>query len=126
MSEKNNKFPIRTKLPAIEEGDPFKYCSFNRENAAENLTNLLKLSEGGFVLAVDNQWGFGKTTFIKMWQQYLKNNEFNTIYFNSWENDFENKPLIAIISEIKNELSTENKGDNFNVVVKKSVCYATI
>ena len=41
MSEKNNKFPIRTKLPAIEEGDPFKYCSFNRENAAKNLTNLL-------------------------------------------------------------------------------------
>ena len=44
--------------------------------------------------------GTGKTTFVKMWQQYLNNASYKTLYFNAWENDFDSSPLVAIMSEL--------------------------
>lgn len=84
----------------IDPQKPFENCKLNREQYAEILTNIVSNYKDGFVLAVNNRWGTGKTTFIKMWEQYLKNEQFKTIYFNAWENDFENDPLVALISEI--------------------------
>nr|WP_253246528.1 P-loop NTPase fold protein [Snodgrassella alvi] len=49
---------------------------------------------------MDGGWGQGKTTFIKMWQQYLKNLHIPTIYFNAWESDYTDDALIALIGEI--------------------------
>lgn len=85
----------------IPEQNPFKYCKLEREQYAVILTNIIEIYADGFVLSINNEWGAGKTTFVKMWQQYLKNKNFETIYFNAWENDFDNNPLVAIISELK-------------------------
>jgi len=35
-----------------------------------------------------------------MWQQQLNNEGFKTLYFNAWENDFENGAIIALMSEL--------------------------
>ncbi|PIT26297.1 hypothetical protein BGI39_10360 [Snodgrassella communis] len=35
-----------------------------------------------------------------MWQQYLKNQDIPTIYFNAWESDYTDDALIALIGEI--------------------------
>ena len=52
------------------------------------------------VVAVDAPWGTGKTTFIKMWTQHLKNEEYPVVMFNAWENDFVDKPLVALTAEL--------------------------
>lgn len=108
---------IKITEPQIDPNNPFANCKFNRQKDAANLTNLIQNYPSGFVLALNNKWGLGKTTFIKMWIQELKNQNFNTIYFNSWENDFESAPLVALISEIKKQLEISNQ-NKFKKLIK--------
>jgi hypothetical protein len=93
----------------IQEGNPFGFCMLQRKVYAEALTSIVRNYADGFVLAINNEWGSGKTTFVKMWQQHLKNDNFQTIYFNAWENDFDDNALVAIISEIKSRIGNSNK-----------------
>lgn len=105
----------------ISQEKPFSNCKLNREQYAKVLTEIIRTYVDGFVLAINNEWGTGKTTFVKMWKQQLNNEGFQAIYFNAWENDFNNNPLVAIMSELKP--LTKGKIDNekiFKSVVEKS------
>lgn len=82
-------------------GQPFFNCKLGRQKYATVLTKIVDSYPNGFVLAINNKWGTGKTTFIKMWEQELKDNDYQTVYFNAWENDFENNPLTALMGELK-------------------------
>lgn len=103
----------------IPEGNPFENCKLNRKQYAEVLTSIVSTYADGFVLAINNEWGTGKTTFVEMWQKHLENkdNKFQTIYFNAWENDFDNNPLVAIMAELKS--LTKSNDTTFDSVLKK-------
>lgn len=90
------------KNPAVEivEDDPFRHDVLNRKESAEVLTQLLSTITEPFVLAIDSEWGTGKTTFVRMWQKHLENGGYPCLYFNAWENDFAIDPLVAFIGEI--------------------------
>jgi hypothetical protein len=81
--------------------EPFANCKLNRKQYAEVLTDIVSLYSDGFVLAVNNKWGTGKTTFIKMWEQHLKNKDYKILYFNAWENDFQSDVLVALLAELE-------------------------
>lgn len=93
----------------INEQEPYENCKLDRKKYADVLTNIIENYSEGFVLAINNKWGTGKTTFVKMWQQSLKNSNYETIYFNAWENDLENNPLTALIGELKTISSNDDK-----------------
>ncbi|WP_239349065.1 KAP family P-loop NTPase fold protein [Snodgrassella communis] len=96
----------------IDAADPFKNDVLNRKANVEILTQFITSYEQSIVLCIDAGWGQGKTTFIKMWQQYLKNQDIPTIYFNAWESDYTDDALIALIGEIGlaiDNLSGEDK-----------------
>ena len=103
-------------IPNIE--DPFAECKLMRKPYAKILTDIVSTYADGFVLAINNEWGTGKTTFVKMWQQHLKNEGFQTIYFNAWENDLDDNPMVAIMSELKALVQTENQ-EFFDKIIKK-------
>ena len=84
----------------ILETEPFKWDLLNREDSAKALTDFVGNLEETFVLAIDSPWGSGKTTFLKMWLQYLRNEGFHCLYFNAWENDFSDSPLVSLIGEL--------------------------
>ncbi len=109
--------------PEISEENPFAECKLERKQYAEVLSDIVKNYADGFVLAINNEWGTGKTTFVKMWQQLLKNEGFQTVYFNAWENDFDNSPMVAIISELKKLTKTKND-KIFKSVLKKGAILA--
>ena len=44
--------------------------------------------EGGCVMGVDAPWGAGKTIFLRMWAQYMRDEGFPVVEFNAWETDF--------------------------------------
>lgn len=90
---------------------PFTYDELGREHTAENLTNFLKNTDEPIVLSINAEWGQGKTTFIKMWQQMLSNEGFPTLYYSAWENDFNNDALVTIIGEIENKVENILKVD---------------
>ena len=89
----------------IPKENPFKYDRFNRGIIAENLEKIINNTNGSLVLSIDSGWGKGKTTFIKMWKQRLENkDEHKIVYFNAWENDDKNDPLLALIGEMEDVL----------------------
>lgn len=99
--------------------NPFLNCKLGRQKYSTVLTEILDSYPEGFVLAINNKWGTGKTTFIKMWEQDLKNKNYQTVYFNAWENDFENNPLVALMGELKTLTNTQTE-PAFNKTLKKA------
>lgn len=117
-NNQNLVMEIRHKDLDIVKSNPFFHCKLGREKNAFVLTQIVESYADGFVLALNNKWGTGKTTFIKMWQQHLINKGFKTMYFNAWENDFEMEPLVAMLGELKKLLGkTESK--SFNSLIEK-------
>ena len=106
---------------AIPEDNPFANCKLGREPYAEILSQIVNAYSDGFVLAINNEWGAGKTTFVKMWQQQLKNEGFQTIYFNAWENDFDSNPLVALMSELEILTNSKSKKDFKKLLAKGAV-----
>ena len=102
---------LRNRLPEIEipEDDPFKNDKFDRKSCADIFINLIKMYySSGCVIALNGEWGAGKTTFVKMVQQELKNRA-HPLYFNAWNNDYVSDPLIALLSELKELCPDSNK-----------------
>jgi len=105
----------------INSDNPFAECRLAREPFARILTDIINTYADGFVMAINNEWGTGKTTFVKMWKQQLKNEGFQTIYFNAWENDFDSNPLVALMSELKTLSNNQNQKLYKSVLEKGSV-----
>ena len=84
----------------IPKDNPFKNDLLGRKEQVEVLTHLVSSLEGPSVLAVDALWGNGKTTFLNMWAQYLRNQGFRIVKFNAWETDFSGDPFVALATEL--------------------------
>ena len=88
----------------VPEDNPFKNDLLGRRELVEVLTHLVGSLEGPCVLAVDAAWGNGKTTFLRIWAQYLRQQEFPIVTFNAWETDFSGDPFIALSTELTDGL----------------------
>ena len=84
--------------------DPFKNDLLDRKEPVEVLTHLVRSIEGPCALAVDAAWGAGKTTFLRIWAQHLRNQEFPVVEFNAWETDFSGDPFVALSTELTDGL----------------------
>ena len=91
----------KLKESEIEKENPFKDCKLNRLRYGEILTQVVSTYSDGCVMAINGKWGSGKTTFVKMWRQYLENQGFKTLYFNVWEDDFISDPLVGLVAKFK-------------------------
>lgn len=111
--------PLEIDIPT---DDPFKNDLLSRKEPAEVLTHLVGSVEGPCVIAVDAEWGAGKTTFLKLWAQHLRNNKFPVVEFNAWETDHSGDPFIALSSELMQGLRRHlKKADRRIEEVKKAV-----
>ena len=93
---------IQSKEIEVPEDDPFKNDLLGRREPAEILTHIVGSIDGPCVLAIDAAWGTGKTTFLKIWAQYLRNEDFPVVEFNAWETDFAGDPFVALSTELTN------------------------
>ena len=94
----------------VPKDNPFKNDLLGRKESVEVLTHLIGSIEGPCVLAVDAAWGAGKTTFLRMWAQYLRNKDFPVVEFNAWETDFTGDPFIALSGELMSGLHQNAAG----------------
>ena len=102
--------------------NPFFNDKLNRKNIADNLEKIIDSSQGSLVLSIDAGWGNGKTTFIKMWKQQMDNDDkYRTLYFNAWENDDCNDPLLALIGEIEQDVLGDGTQNNSTVEKLKNI-----
>ncbi len=93
---------MKFRLPELEipSDDPFKNDALERKPVVEFLAGLLDKFNGPFVLALDSPWGTGKTTLVKMLKAQLEQSSFQCVYFNAWQTDFVDDPLVALVSEL--------------------------
>jgi len=101
-------------LPELKIGDTEGFTKerdiFGRSVIGKGLTNVLSTVSDSMVVAVDGQWGSGKSTFLKMWAGELRNNEFPVVYFDAFQNDYAEDAFTAIVSEIVS-LAQEKRKD---------------
>ena len=112
--------PADIDIPA---DDPFKNDQLDRIHLSDTLTNLVANFESPCVIAIDAAWGAGKTTFINIWAQELRNQNYPIVQFNAWENDFAGNAMVALSSELTDALrkydSNIGKVDEIRETVKK-------
>ncbi len=113
------EFDFKTEIEVNKE-NPFENDALERKSPIEILSALIEHTNKEMVISVDSEWGTGKTTFIKMWKQYLENLGYETLYFNAWESDFVEDPFIAFVNEFEVILKEHPKLDKF-VQVSKNV-----
>ena len=99
-AESNLKIRIQPRDIEVPQDDPFKNDLLDRKESIEILTSIVRSIEGPCTLAVDAPWGTGKTTFISLWEQVLRNEGFPVVSFNAWETDFSSDPFVALSEEI--------------------------
>ena len=98
------KFPIQPQVFKVSPGNPFEHDKLDRKVTVETLTQLVSSIEGPCVLALDALWGAGKTTFLNIWAQYLRDEGFTVVKFNAWETDFSGDPFVALCTEMTTSL----------------------
>lgn len=108
---------LRVNSLEIPPGAPFSNCKLDREKYAVILKDLIKIQPEGFVMSLSSEWGTGKTTFIRMFEQLLRDDDYKTVYFNAWENDYDRNPLPAILSEFKR--ISPDKEKSFKKILEK-------
>ena len=99
------KYPLNLAEPEINSKAPWTDDVLGRADFAKKLTNLVRDQKTPLVISLDGHWGTGKTFLLKRWEKELYDEGFKAIYFNAWEDDFRNDPLVAIIGQLSNVFS---------------------
>lgn len=108
---------MRLTLPPVEPTNRNGFGSeadiFSREAFGTQITNFILNTDENLVLALDSNWGQGKSTFIKMWKNHnLSLSEpLSTIYFDAFENDYQQDAFLALASEVYDALVFEKESD---------------
>lgn len=78
-----------------EPNDIFGYADFGGR-----LANLVLNLDDPSVLLLDDDWGTGKTTFVKQWAGLMRQRGVPVIHFDAFANDFQNDAFIALSRQI--------------------------
>jgi hypothetical protein len=93
---------MKISLPPPTPGSEFnsKFDVLNRKSIADGLTNLVKVVDEPITCSVDGSWGWGKTTFLRMWETDLKRVGIPVVFFDAYRNDYQSDPFIALTAAI--------------------------
>ena len=114
VSQEDLRKNISLKLPeqGVSSENPWGDDVLGRHQVAESLTNLISNETGPLVIGLDGHWGTGKTFLLTRWQKDLEKEGFKAIYFNAWEDDFCDDPLVAIIGQLSGSFQEEDFDGN--------------
>ena len=95
----------------IKPDAPFANDALDRRDLARRLTQRVESSVTPYTLALDANWGEGKTTFLKMWQADLEKSGFRCVYYDAWASDFCRDSFPSMVAELKESFSGETAED---------------
>lgn len=96
-------------------------------NSIVDFINVLSEGKRGCCFAIDGKWGTGKTYVLDMLEEELNqiqsedtaDNRYFVFHYNSWEYDYYDEPLVAIVASMQDEV--ENKESIWNREVDKKI-----
>ena len=110
----------------FDEPDPATNQPFDvlgRKPIGQKLTDLVDRIQQPLVIALDGGWGSGKSHFLKLWTGAHKlelGGKANVIYFDAFEHDFLDDPLISLVSRLTSEKAEATWGGTAIGAVKKA------
>lgn len=111
--EKIRLFPPRF-VVSLDEGFSPERDLFGRAPIGAGLKRLVENVDQPLVLALDGDWGSGKTTFLRFWAGELRKSDIPVIYFDAFENDHADDPFLALAGEVF-ELADAASGPNARI-----------
>ena len=100
VTDPRDSLKLKLAEPDVVPESPWSDDVLGRAQVAESLTNLIRHESSPFVISIHGYWGTGKTFLLKRWQKDLETQQFKAIYFNAWEDDFCDDPLLAILGQL--------------------------
>ncbi|MBY0562617.1 MAG: KAP family NTPase [Hyphomonadaceae bacterium] len=77
----------------------------NRKALAERLVPIIKNHHAGAVIGIEGEFGSGKTYFLTNLQAHLQEAGLGCVYFNAWESDFVEQPLVVLLEDLVVDLN---------------------
>lgn len=107
-------FPMRIFPPVFEvtldEGFSPEKDLFGRAPIANGLTRIVESVDQPMVIALDGDWGSGKTTFLRFWTGELRKAGFPVVFFDAFQDDYADDAFIALAGEVFSLLEQNRKG----------------
>ena len=97
----------------------------NRDAFIDNLIQIVdKLSQQkqGITFAIDGGWGYGKTFVLQKFKKRIENEKkksYIVLYYNCWEYDYYEEPLIAFTAALQDMIA--EKKDLFSPAMQKKI-----
>ena len=80
---------------------------FSRNKVAEDFTKIITSINQPYVLSINANYGSGKTFFLKRWVEELKQDGEKVVFFNAWDCDFVEKPLLPFLYNFIEQLKQQ-------------------
>ena len=114
---------LKVEEPEVDADRPWEDDLLNRHEIATRLTNLVANQEAPLTVSLHGQWGTGKTFMLRRWQKDLESGDqpYRAIYFNAWEDDFCDDPLLAFIGQLSEYFGKAGQGSLLEQTVQKAL-----
>lgn len=89
--------------------NPFEGDFLGRKALADSLEGYVSRLQVGATIAIDAEWGAGKSWFVNHWKKQLENNDYKVIYLNAFSQDYIDDPFLTISMEIANHLDANEE-----------------
>ena len=106
------QFKLEDRSTAFDEKDVWADdCFKDRDDVSRHLDGIVSGQERPLTICLNGEWGSGKTFFLTRFaENYNKRKpEGRAIYFNAWQDDFLDDPLLAIISQLQSVVKNESE-----------------
>ena len=109
MSEPTEGEPnVNLAPPALKPkaGSPWGDDALQRQGIASELDALvgdLARGEDSATIALDGSYGTGKTFVLERWVQAMQDQGRVAVYYNAWENDSDDDPLVSLIEALASD-----------------------
>lgn len=100
--------PLNSPRMQFDESNPFNGDLFKRKELADQLIGYIDRLRDGTVLAIDAQWGEGKSWFGRNWAASLKAQDYRVIYLDAFQQDYVEDPFLLIASEINELIASDD------------------
>lgn len=111
--DRANIFRLNEEIFKEYEKDPFLDCFESTKQFAQALKLDIETKETPHTLLLSADYGMGKTFFSTRFTQFLRNENFDVIYFSVWENDYMKEPFVAFSKAIVNYIYNKFKTKKF-------------
>lgn len=81
-----------------------KYSEFLTTVLTQQTKTISEKQQRGLTIALDADWGAGKTFFVEHWKEDLCRQGFPVVLFDAWKNDLGEEPAVALMAAINAEI----------------------